>query len=189
MPLLKYLGGLKSLLRKPTRNAVQDRALAAVRRSDLTTEPSLFSQVYDEVCSVSFRQAEDIVMPFGKLMEDKQLKQCQLTAVGRVIDSGFYSRANLTCSRSKTLRAFKAFYIMVNHDQAAWAAKYALQTRVAYTLPDEQTEPIQFEDLDRLYASRKQLEEALNVELPILEYLRSNVQKHLLLHSQQIVAS
>ena len=142
---------------------------------------ALFSRVYDEIKAVKFEEAWGVVSPFSLLMERLELQKCPLFLNGRaVMDSGFYSSRNLTCSRAKTLTAFKAYFVLVPDDVAAWATSFALTTRVARVVPDGRQEPLQFEDFDALNLESKELDETLVAEMSVLEFLRT------MLHSPSV---
>jgi hypothetical protein len=142
-------------------------------------EPSkqaLIKKLTDQIWEIPFEAAQDVVMEFAELLAERRLKKCDLFLDGKpVMDSGFYSNSNLSCTRSQALAAFKAYYVLVKDEEAAWNAKLVLKTRLPYVVPDDWEEPLLFDQFDALMLEKKELQEALDTEAPVLDAIRETL--------------
>ena len=142
-------------------------------------EPSkqaLVKKVTDQISEIPFEPAQDVVMEFAELLAERRLKKCDLFLDGKpVMDSGFYSNSNLSCTRAQALAAFKAYYVLVKDEEAAWNAKQLLKLRLPCVVPDDWKEPLLFDQFDALMAEKKELQETLDAEEPVLDAIRKTL--------------
>ena len=123
-------------------------------------------------------------MEFAELLAERRLKKCDLFLDGKpVMDSGFYSNSNLSCTRNQALAAFKAYYVLVKDEEAAWNAKQLLKLRLPCVVPDDWKEPLLLDQFDALMAEKKELQETLDAEEPVLDAIRKTLQKTLHSHA------
>ncbi|HHF3237205.1 TPA: hypothetical protein ACPJ2N_004116 [Vibrio alginolyticus] len=141
-----------------------------------SSKQALVKELTDQISEIPFEVAQDVVMEFSELFVRAKAKKCDLFLDGKpVMDSGFYSNSNLPYTRAYALAAFKAYYVLVKDEEAAWNAKLILKTYLPCVVPDEWKEPLLSNQFGTLILEKRELQETLDTEEPVLDAIRDTL--------------
>lgn len=118
-------------------------------------------------------QIEESAVRFSILLHQKTLAYAAISNLPSM-ETMWYSRTNIKCSKLELIAALKKRYVQIKDEEEARAAWWELRHHAIWILPDDEKEPVNQLNYDRMREDIHRLERELDQEFPVYEALRKS---------------